>query len=80
MPIKDVGLHQIDITGVVDPFYLYEVFGAKQLPLALGEFSKEKLVDEVVPIVEKRHPGTKPNKSANKQAVIAFIVQRVVNG
>ncbi len=79
VPINDVGPHMIDIAGVVDPFYLYEVFGAKQLPLALDNFSKGKLLDEVVPIVLKRHPGPLPAKSATKQSVIAFIVQRVVN-
>jgi len=33
-----------------------------------------------VPLVQKRHPGEKPPKSANTEGVIAFIVQRVVNG
>jgi hypothetical protein len=78
-PIKDVGTHEINIAAQVDPYYLYEVFGAAQLPLALGTFSKKKLVDEVVPIVQRRHPEAKPGGKADKQAVIAFVVQYVVN-
>jgi hypothetical protein len=80
VPIKDVGLHQINIAAEVDPYYLYEVFGGAQLPLALDTFSKKKLVDEVVPIVQRRHPEARPNAKADKQGVIAFIVHHVMNG
>jgi len=80
VPIKDVGPHYMDMTAAVDPYLLYEVFGAKQLPDALGRFTKKKLLEEAVPLVQKRHPGEKPPKSANTEGVIAFIVQRVVNG
>jgi hypothetical protein len=80
VPIKDVGPHYMDITAAVDPYLLYEVFGAKQLPDALRRFSKKKLLEEAVPYVQKRHPGAQPPKSATLEGVIAFIVQRVVNG
>jgi hypothetical protein len=80
VPIKDVGPYHMDMTAEVDPYELYEVFGAKQLPDALGKFSKKKLLAEAVPYVQKRHPGAQPPKSANTEVVIAFIVQHVVNG
>lgn len=79
VPIKDVGPHYMDITAAVDPYLLYEVFGAKQLPDALRRFSKKKLLEEAVPYVQKRYPGEQPAKSATLEGVIAFIVQRVVN-
>lgn len=80
VPVKDVGPYYIDMTAEVDPYELYEVFGARQLPDALGKFSKKKLLAEAVPRVQKRHPGAQPPKSANTEGVIAFIVQRVVSG
>jgi hypothetical protein len=79
-PIKDVGIHEINIAAQVDPYFLYDVFGLDQLPLALEEFTKKKLLNEVVPMVQKRNPGAAPNSKADKQGVIAFIVHHVVNG
>lgn len=79
-PIKDAGTHQINIAAEVDPYFLYEVFGREQLPLALEGFSKKKLLDEVVPIVQRHHPDARPNANADKQGVISFIVLHVVNG
>jgi hypothetical protein len=79
VPIKDVGPQYMDMTAAVDPYKLFEVFGAKQLPDALRRFTKKKLLEEAVPCVQKRHPGAQPSKSANTEGVIAFIVQHVAN-
>jgi hypothetical protein len=78
-PIKEVGTHQINIAAEVDPYFLYDVFGREQLPLALEGFSKKKLLDEVVPIVQRHHPDARPNANADKKGVITFIVQHVVS-
>jgi hypothetical protein len=78
-PIKRVESHEINIAAALDPYYLYEVYGADQLPLALDEFTVTKL-KEAVEAVQKRHPGTKPTNSRNKPAVIDYIVRYVVKG
>ncbi len=77
-PLRTDETHQINIAADVDPYYLYEVFGAEQLPLALGQFSAKKLMDEAVPLVQKRHPGTRPSNQRKQDAIIAYIVRFVV--
>jgi len=77
-PLKRVESHEINIAAALDPYYLYEVYGADQLPLALDEFTVTKL-KEAVQAVQKRHPDTKPTNSRNKPAVIDYVVRYVVN-
>jgi hypothetical protein len=79
-PLRTDETHQINIAAAIDPYYLYEVFGPEQLPLALGQFTAKKLMDEAVPLVQKRHPGTGPSNQRKKDVVIAYIVRYVVGG
>jgi hypothetical protein len=78
-PLHTDETHQINIAAAVDPYYLYRTFGAEQLPLALEQFSAAKLLDEAVPLVQQRHPGTQPS-SRGKKAVIGYLVRYVANG
>ena len=78
VPIGRVETHEINIAAPMDPYYLNQVFGPDQLPFALEEFSTSKLLDEAVPLVQKRHPGTRP-KTNGKKAVIDYLVRFVVS-
>jgi hypothetical protein len=79
-PLRTDATHQINIAAAIDPYYLNEVFGPEQLPLALGQFSAKKLMDEAVPLVQRRHPGTVPSNKRNQQVIIAYIVHHVAGG
>src|SRR5258708_9485166 len=54
-PLRTDETHQINIAAALDPYYLYEVFGAEQLPLALRQFTAKKPMYDALPICRKRH-------------------------
>ncbi len=79
-PIQTIGGHQINIAADVDPYYLYARLGAEQLPVALGLFTKKKLVDEVWLYVKQRHPNAKLPSKATLPTVVETITAYVIHG
>jgi hypothetical protein len=75
VPVKEIPGRRFDISAPPDPYFLQELFGDSQLPLALTEFSVAGL-QEAVEIVQERNPGTKP-KGKTKKALVEYIVQNV---
>jgi hypothetical protein len=73
VPVKEIPGRRIDISASPDPYFLHELFGDNQLPIALSEFSVSGL-QEAVEIVQERNPGTKP-KGKTKKAPVEYIVQ-----
>jgi len=62
--------------GPLDPYILLQLYGTKQLALALDEYSLTALKG-AASLVEQRNPGTKPKNRAKKDAVLAYIVEYV---
>lgn len=77
IPIRHVEGHEITASGKLDPYFLYEAYGAHQLRDALFPYPKIKL-QEGAEAVEKRNPGTKANRRS-KDTIIEYIIQHVVN-
>jgi len=75
-PIRHIEGREIDITKPIDPYFLFEVYGAAQLPKALGYQTLPNL-REALEIVQERHPGTKPKGRLTKETAIAYIVAYV---
>lgn len=76
VPIKHVEGFQLNPAAPLDPYLVYEAYGANQLPVALDLFPLAKL-KEASALVEQRCPGTKPTNRSKKDAVIAYIVDQV---
>jgi hypothetical protein len=77
VPIKHVHGFQLNPAAPVDPFLVYEAYGAQQLPKALDLFPLAKLKESAA-LVEARNPGTKPVNRSSKAAVIDYIVHYVM--
>jgi hypothetical protein len=77
IPIRHVEGHAINAAGKLDPYFLYEAYGAHQLRDALSLYPKIKL-QEGAEVVEKRNPGTRANRKS-KDTVIEYIIQHVVD-
>jgi hypothetical protein len=76
VPVKHVEGFDLNPATPLDPYLVYEAFGANQLPIALNLFPLAKL-KEASALVEQRCPGTKPANRSKKDAVIAYIVEQV---
>jgi hypothetical protein len=77
VPIKHVTGFQLNPAAPVDPYLVYEAYGAAQLPKALDLFPLAKLKESAA-LVEERNPGTKPVSRSSKTSVIDYIVHYVV--
>lgn len=75
VPIKSMEGRQFDPVAPPDPYFLYEFYGAAQLPLALERYTVPRL-QKAVKLVKERNPRTKPN-GTSRQAVIDYIVEYV---
>lgn len=78
VPIREIPTHHVSIIGKLDPYFLLDLYGTHQLERALSDYKKDRL-QEAVQTVQKRNPGTKPNKST-KDGFIAYIVEYATNG
>lgn len=76
VPVKRVEGRAIDPAAPLDPYFLHEVYGTEQLPIALELFSMQKL-REAAAVVQQRNPGTKPASRARKGALVEYILQYV---
>lgn len=76
VPIKQIDGREINPAAPLDPYFLYEVYGAEQLPTALSIFPVSKLKEGAAK-VEQQNPGTKPSNRGQKQALIDYIVKYV---
>ncbi len=75
IPIKSMEGHTFDPVAPPDPYFLYEFYGAAQLPLALQRYTLPRL-QKAVKLVKERNPRTNPN-GASRQAVIDYLVEYV---
>jgi hypothetical protein len=76
VPIGKVEGYEFNPFGPIDPEYLFKVYGADQLPLALEDYTLVRL-KEAAEIIMQQHPGTKPKNMSKKADVIAYIVEMV---
>lgn len=75
-PVKRVEGLVFDGIKPLDPYLLYESYGAQQLPQLLDFLSIARL-KETASVVEIRNPGTKPTNRRQKASVIDYIVKYV---
>jgi hypothetical protein len=75
VPIKQVEGWFLNPAAPPDPYFLLEVYGSKQLPLALQRYTVARL-REAVELVQQRNPGTRPT-GKTRQHLIDYIVERV---
>ncbi len=74
VPIKQMDVF-INPAAPPDPYFLLELYGPAQLPLALSRNTAPRL-REAVKMVKERNPGTRPN-GTNSAALIDYIVEHV---
>lgn len=75
VPIKRIVGREFDVNAPLDPYFLHELYGNEQLPLALSRFSVKRLMEGVT-LVEK-NSGEKPRNKATKGEIIEFLVTKV---
>ncbi len=63
--------------GAPDPYILQQVYGNRQLTVALDGYSLQGL-KQAAAAVEARNPGTKPKSKASKRALIEYISSLVI--
>jgi hypothetical protein len=76
IPVKRVEGFVFDGIKPLDPYLLYEAYGAQQLPQILNFLSLSRL-KETASIVETHNPGTKPSNRGQKTSIIDYIVKYV---
>ncbi|HST90360.1 MAG TPA: hypothetical protein VLJ14_18435 [Ktedonobacterales bacterium] len=76
VPVGKVDESRINPYGPLDPYLLFDMYGAHQLRLALDGYSLAKL-KEGMAAVEARNPGTKPKSKASKAPLIDYIVEHI---
>lgn len=75
-PRPNVPMREANPAAPPDPYYLNELYGAEQLPLALARYKVPKL-KLAAELVQQRNPGTKPKNKGNRDALIDYIVAYV---
>ena len=76
VPVKHIEGYKIDLAAPVDPYFVFEVYGAEQLPIALDLFSATRL-KEAVALVQERNPGTKSSGRSSKPVLVDYIIRYV---
>jgi hypothetical protein len=77
VPLKIVETGDVNIGATLDPYRLYDIYGADQLADALDEYTLASL-KEAVELVQERHPGTKPTNKGQREPIIQYIVRYVL--
>jgi hypothetical protein len=77
VPLKYTDSVGVDLAAPLDPYFLYDVYGEHQLPIALNLFSAGRL-KEAAALVQERNPGTKPTHRSHKDALVEYIIRYVV--
>ena len=75
-PLKHVEGFTLNTSAPVDPYLVYEAYGADQLSTVLDLFSHEKL-KEAARRVEQRNPQAPPANRRSKAATIEYIVRYI---
>src|SRR5579859_6698765 len=75
-PVKYVEGYVANPALPPDPYFLHELYGTQQLPLALGRYRLPELL-LAAGLVQGRNPGTKPKNKAKRDAVLDYIVRYV---
>lgn len=76
VPVKYVEGFTLNTSAPVDPYLVYEAYGARQLGKVLDLFSHEKLKD-AARRVEQRNPQAPRANKGSKTTVIEYIVRYV---
>ena len=63
-------------TGELNPYRLYQLYGAEQFHLSLEQYSLSTL-KEGLELVIAKHPGTKPKTKSKKSDIIDYMVEYV---
>lgn len=77
VPIAIIKDHVLDPWAPPDPYYLNRLFGPEQLYAALDRYNLPTL-KRSLPLVQAKHPGTKPRRISSKDDVITYMVTMVV--
>lgn len=76
VPVKHVDGFTLNPSAPVDPYLIYEAYGADQLADVLDLFSYAKLKDAALR-VEQRNPNAPPANKRSKATVIEYIIRFV---
>lgn len=76
IPVGTVDESRIKPYGPLDPYLLFDLYGAHQLRLALDGYSLIKL-KEGMAAVAARNPSTRPKSKASKAPLVDYIVEHV---
>lgn len=75
-PINPLDGREINPTAALDPYFVLECYGPKQLTTALHAQSAANL-HEAAEFIDEQHPGTLPGKNAKKAQLTAYILEHV---
>lgn len=78
VPVKHVEGFTLNPSGPLDPFLVYEAYGAQQLPVVFDLYPPDKLKD-AASLVERRVPGAGKANRRSKATVIKYLVRTLVN-
>ncbi len=76
VPIAIIKDYVADPWAPPDPYFLNRLYGPAQLYAALNRYNLPTL-KRSLPIVQARHPGTKPRRISSKDDVITYMVEMV---
>ena len=76
VPVKHVDGFTLNTSAPVDPYLIYEAYGADQLADVLDLFSLAKLKDAALR-VEQRNPNAPAANKRSKAAVIEYIIRYI---
>ncbi len=76
IPIGNPNIGDASWTGELNPYRLYQLFGADQFRLALEQYTLSTLKDGVELVIAK-HPGTKPKTRSKKKDIIDYMIEYV---
>lgn len=77
VPIKEMPGFQLDVTRRLDPWFILEYFGPRQLDTALRMQTLSNL-REAIAVVEERYPGSAPKGKVTKETAVTYILRHVL--
>ena len=76
MPVKRIPGQSFNVAERLDPYFLFELYGADQFRAVLNCFGVPRL-QEALQVVQDRHPNALPSGKRTKEALVAFLAKQI---
>jgi hypothetical protein len=77
VPVKRIPGQSFNVAERLNPYFLYDLYGADQFRDVLGCFGVPRL-QEAVQVVQERNPNTSPRNKRTKESLIDYLVQGIL--